>query len=488
MKLSKVVKQGSTPVSRMVVAKRKSRYLIIGNYVKGGIEYHNSKLLAIYHAEGRVAFTDATQSLSITAPINGETKSFKTGTIIADNTNTGSANVTMQASTNIQFLPGFFIEQGTAFNANIVSAAATSKAYEYVIRDHLGNGCIYFTDYNGNGSIEESNGEILQVGVKRKSRYAVIGKAHYDPWGYALGGNWVNNPGVDNLYQYNGKELNNDFGLGLYDYNLRNFDPSIGKLTTIDPLSEKFSSYTPYNYVQNNPVRYIDRLGLYKIDPYFAKKYPGLVQLVTYVLPQLANNSKVKEAWIAETGGSASDFIEMITPGSGPWITPTQDGHGILHDAYHTKQTRFGTVRGDKVDNTDNIFPDPEDALDSYESSFKESMLKCDPSCMTEDMFVLSMHILHESAHYGVNKYGGNGNPRDIHNGGNERGIRFQYNAFGTDFLNKNGNRDDAAAKRFAFIHMIQNIVNGLLTTNVDQLNNEEINKVIYKDPNQSNN
>ena len=254
----KVIKRGTTYVSHQVVVKRKSRYLIQMDYVKGGIEYDNSKLQAIYYSEGRVAFTDPTQSLSITAPINGETKSFKAGTIIADNTYTGSANVTMQVSTNVQFLPGFFIEQGTAFNANIVFAAATSKAYEYVIRDHLGNGRIYFTDYNGNGSIEESNGEILQVGVKRKSRYAVIGKAHYDPWGYALSGNWLNNPGVDNQYLYNGKELNNNFGLSLYDYSARWMDPSIGRWNSIDSKSEKRAWVSPFNYTQNNPILRID--------------------------------------------------------------------------------------------------------------------------------------------------------------------------------------------------------------------------------------
>ncbi len=241
MKLSKVVKQGATVASRM-------------HYIKG-IEYRNSKLQAIYHSEGRVAYTDATQSLSITTPINGETKTFKAGTIIASNINTGNANVTMQASTNIQFLPGFFVDQGSNFLGNMVSAAAATSAYEYVIRDHLGNGRIYFTDYNGNSIVEESNGEILQ-------------ESHYDPWGFALGGAWVNNSAVNNFYQYNaslpdrqGKELNNDHGLGLYDYGARWYDAGIGRWTSVDPMADKRAWVSPYNYVQNNPILRTDPSG-----------------------------------------------------------------------------------------------------------------------------------------------------------------------------------------------------------------------------------
>jgi hypothetical protein len=30
-------------------------------------------------------------------------------------------------------------------------------------------------------------------------------------------GAWMNAPALDNLYQYNGKELNADWGLNLYD-------------------------------------------------------------------------------------------------------------------------------------------------------------------------------------------------------------------------------------------------------------------------------
>ncbi|MEP7321742.1 MAG: DUF6443 domain-containing protein, partial [Saprospiraceae bacterium] len=238
VKLSKITRQGSVQISQQ-------------DYV-GAIEYHNSKLQSIYHSEGRVSYCDATQSLSITAPINGDTKSFKSGSIIGDNVISGNADVNFLASGNIQYLPGFQVELGSKLTSAIASPSckANGYSYEYVLRDHLGNGRIYFTDYNNNGIIEESNEEILQ-------------EAHYDPWGYSLGGNWINNSATDNQHLYNGKELNEDFGLGLYDYGARWYDAEIGRMTSVDAKADHPHQVnkSPYAYSWNNPVNLIDPDG-----------------------------------------------------------------------------------------------------------------------------------------------------------------------------------------------------------------------------------
>jgi len=70
------------------------------------------------------------------------------------------------------------------------------------------------------------------------------------------------NTSTENRFQYNGKELEKDAGIGLSDYGARWYDASIGRFTGGDPLAEKYSFQSPYAYATNNPVLLRDILGL----------------------------------------------------------------------------------------------------------------------------------------------------------------------------------------------------------------------------------
>ncbi len=69
-----------------------------------------------------------------------------------------------------------------------------------------------------------------------------------------------------NHYRYNGKELQNQefsdgSGLEEYDYGARNYDPQIGRWTTLDPMSGKFVGLSPFSYNADNPVLLSDPNG-----------------------------------------------------------------------------------------------------------------------------------------------------------------------------------------------------------------------------------
>jgi RHS repeat-associated protein len=63
------------------------------------------------------------------------------------------------------------------------------------------------------------------------------------------------------MYQYNGKEKQDELDLDWFDYGSRMYMPEIGKWNAIDPMAEKYSPLSPYNYVANNPINAYDPNG-----------------------------------------------------------------------------------------------------------------------------------------------------------------------------------------------------------------------------------
>ena len=112
-----------------------------------------------------------------------------------------------------------------------------------------------------------------------------------------------------NKYKYNGKELQDELGLNMYDYGARNYDPAIGRWYSIDNLSEEFYDWSPYNYVLSNPVKFIDPDGNGPTDIRILGANNSSVTIKTDLIDVSVNASSI----IGDIGGnytfSGNDFV-----------------------------------------------------------------------------------------------------------------------------------------------------------------------------------
>ncbi|MEN7549518.1 DUF6443 domain-containing protein [Rapidithrix thailandica] len=88
----------------------------------------------------------------------------------------------------------------------------------------------------------------------------IVQENHYYPFGLNLAG-LEKQGSPDHKFQYNGKEKQEEFGLNWMDYEARTMDAQLGRFHQIDPHAENYHSWTPYNYVANNPILMIDPDG-----------------------------------------------------------------------------------------------------------------------------------------------------------------------------------------------------------------------------------
>jgi len=120
---------------------------------------------------------------------------------------------------------------------------AFNYVYQYI--DHLGNIRLSYSDLDSNGIIDTSS-EILQ-------------ERNYYPFGLQHKGynNNINGP-ENNYFTYQGVEFRESLGYNLLEFELRHYDPALGRFIATDPY-EQFHS--PYVAMGNNPVVSFDPTG-----------------------------------------------------------------------------------------------------------------------------------------------------------------------------------------------------------------------------------
>ncbi|MGE0269232.1 MAG: RHS repeat-associated core domain-containing protein [Candidatus Omnitrophota bacterium] len=103
--------------------------------------------------------------------------------------------------------------------------------------------------YDGNGNVTQ----LVDV-----SDGSIDAQYEYDPYG-----NTILSSGIlanSNPYRFSTKYL--DTESGLYYYGYRYYDPEIGRWLNRDPIGEQ-GGLNVYGFINNNPILYVDALGLY---------------------------------------------------------------------------------------------------------------------------------------------------------------------------------------------------------------------------------
>ena len=147
----------------------------------------------------------------------------------------------------------------------------------------------------------------------------IVQKDDYYPFGLTFNSY---TSGQENLYKYNGKEEQKEWGV--LDFDTRMHDPALGRFMTIDLLADKYALQSPYAYAANNPIRYIDLFGMGPGDP------PKIVSRKDWgarepVIESGRSYDKIE--------GKLSDFYNTIVIhhsgnfGSNPTMKDVQDKH-----------------------------------------------------------------------------------------------------------------------------------------------------------------
>jgi RHS repeat-associated protein len=92
----------------------------------------------------------------------------------------------------------------------------------------------------------------------------LLEETHYYPFGLTMQG--ISSEALkvnyaENKKKYNGIEYDSDFGLEVYEAELRYLDPQMGRWWQVDPKIENMEMWSPYASNYDNPIRYSDPLG-----------------------------------------------------------------------------------------------------------------------------------------------------------------------------------------------------------------------------------
>ncbi len=143
-------------------------------------------------------------------------------------------------------------------------------------------------------------------------------------------------------YKFNGKELDQETGCyyGVYPeifWRARYYNLSVSRWLSVDPLAEKYTSFSPYNFTLNNPVRLVDFDGR-SVDNWIKNLKTG-----EYIWDEFVNNESETPLGYRYIGNDDNDIIIDLF-GEDTFIDLTSDIGLIASEDYDNKFSSFGVA------------------------------------------------------------------------------------------------------------------------------------------------
>ncbi len=145
----------------------------------------------------------------------------------------------------------------------VIAPPDTTKSYlgykEYEMSNHLGNVLTVVSDKKI--ALDDNSDNVIDYYLPD-----VINSTDYYAFGQQMYGRRFNY-GICR-YGFNGKEKDDDVkGVGnSLDFGARIYDTRLGRWLSLDPLQAKYPELSPYNFVANNPIIYVDPDGKDIVD------------------------------------------------------------------------------------------------------------------------------------------------------------------------------------------------------------------------------